>query len=132
MVDLVEVALRHPPRAILIEKPLSYWPSEGYRILEACADAGVAVFVNHQMRHRAPMCQAREWLKQDAVGPIRHVRAKTQGRLVEHPTHLFDIVYALLGERYALTKPDHTRSSAPVEDRAATDRKFKPTSTCKR
>src|SRR5262245_56524610 len=51
--SVIETILRHPPRGILVEKPLSNRPAEGYRILEACARAGVPLFVNHQLRHHA-------------------------------------------------------------------------------
>jgi len=90
--SIVEVALRHPPRALIIDKPLAHRPDEGHRILDACAAGGVHVFVNHQLRFHTPWRLVRSLLAEGAVGPIRHVRASCRGHLLEQGTHLFDLL----------------------------------------
>jgi predicted dehydrogenase len=96
--SVVEVALHHALRGILVEKPLANRPSEGYCILDACAQAGVALFVNHQLRHHLTWRLVRALVQEGAVGPIQSVRASCRGNLLDQGTHLFDLVSFLLGE----------------------------------
>jgi predicted dehydrogenase len=110
--SIVEVALENPPRAIVVEKPLAQVPSEGYRILDACARAGVPLYVNHQTRHHRSWSQLRDLVEREAVGPIRHVRASCRGTLFEQGTHFFDLLYYLFGDRHALTNPTATSLDA--------------------
>src|SRR5690606_5598774 len=72
---VVAAALRTPPRAILIEKPLACTPGEAKQIIDACRDAGVALFVNHQLRHHEPHMKLRDVVQSGELGEIEGVRA---------------------------------------------------------
>ena len=95
---VVEQALEYPPRAILIEKPLACRPEEGQRILDACRDAGVELFVNHQLRHHRPHIELREAIQAGELGEIEWVRASCRGNILEQGTHLFDLVSFVFGD----------------------------------
>lgn len=89
---VIEAILPHRPRAILLEKPLASRPSEGYRILNECQRAGVALCLNHQLRHHAPFQRLRDAVQSGELGAIEWARASCRGNLLEQGTHLFDMV----------------------------------------
>jgi predicted dehydrogenase len=124
--SIVEHVLEHPPRALLVEKPLGERPSDGYRIVDAAQSAGVALYVNHQLRHLAPLRRFRDLLRRDAIGELRHVRATTRWSLLEHGTHLFDLVDFLVGDDGG---PDRVVAQTEGVDIAAT-RPDAPAYTC--
>lgn len=96
--SVVEAALDVPPRGMLIEKPLACTPSEGRRIFHSCQEAGVALFVNHQLRHHMPHLELREVVRSGDLGDIEWVRASCRGNLLEQGTHLFDLVSFLFDD----------------------------------
>lgn len=96
--SVIEPVLEAAPPALLVEKPLAVRPSDGYRIVDACRAAGVALQVNHQLRHLAPLRRFRDLLRGGAIGNLRHVRATSRWSLLEHGTHLFDLVDFLVGD----------------------------------
>jgi predicted dehydrogenase len=89
---LIEMSLPFRPKAILVEKPLGLRPEEGYQILDACRDAGVPLFVNHQLHFFEPLRRFRDLLREGVIGEVRFLRATTRWSLLEHGTHLFDLV----------------------------------------
>jgi predicted dehydrogenase len=85
-------ALRHPPRALLMEKPLACRPSAGYGILAACREAGIPLYLNHQLRHHDPFQRVREAILGGEIGELVSLRGACKGRLLEQGTHLLDLL----------------------------------------
>ncbi|MGK5680217.1 Gfo/Idh/MocA family protein [Actinoplanes sp. URMC 104] len=77
---------------LLLEKPLAMRPDAGYRVLDLCRESGVQLYVNHQLRFFPPIQRFQEVLRAGKIGRIRMVRAATRWSLLEHGTHLFDLV----------------------------------------
>jgi predicted dehydrogenase len=90
--EVVAEAVQTPPRAILIEKPLACRPSAGYAILSACREAGVPLYVNHQLRHHEPFQRVREAILGGEIGELVSLRGTSKGRLLEQGTHLLDLL----------------------------------------
>ncbi len=98
---ILDVVLRERPRAVLVEKPLARSPEEGRAWIEGCARAGVALFVNHQLRYHRPFERLRAAVASGDLGRIEFGRASCRGNLLEQGTHLFDMVCSCLGDRPA-------------------------------
>jgi len=97
---LLETILRERPRAVLVEKPLARLPEEGRGWIEGCRQAGIALFVNHQLRYHRPFIHVREVVRSGALGRLEFGRGTCRGNLLEQGTHLFDLVAFVLGDTY--------------------------------
>jgi len=95
---ILDAVLRARPRAVLVEKPLAVRPEEAAAWVDGCRDAGVALFVNHQLRYHRPFLRVREILRSGALGPLQFVRGSCRGNLLEQGTHLFDLLLLMLDE----------------------------------
>jgi predicted dehydrogenase len=89
---VIQVALQAPPRALLVEKPLACRPSVGYAILDSCREAGVPLYVNHQLRHHAPFQRVRDAILGEEIGTLVSLRGSSKGQLLEQGTHLLDLL----------------------------------------
>lgn len=96
------------PRAILIEKPLATLPSEAAQIFAACREAGIGLFVNHQVPWHPAWPRVRRRLQTGAIGRITHVRASSKGSLFEQGSHLFDLLRFLFDDVAALASESHS------------------------
>lgn len=96
--EIVEQVVKLPPRAILMEKPLACRPSAGYRILQLCEQAGIPLYLNHQLRHHAPFQRVREAIHGEEIGELVSLRATSKGRLFEQGTHMLDLLSYLLDD----------------------------------
>lgn len=90
--SLIPEILGAPPRAILMEKPLACRPAAGYAILQACREAGVPLYLNHQLRHHASFRRVREAILGEEIGELVSLRATAKGRLTEQGTHMLDLL----------------------------------------
>jgi predicted dehydrogenase len=95
---IIEQAVALPVRAILMEKPLACLPSAGYRILRLCREAGIPLFLNHQLRHHAPFQRVRDAIQAEEIGELVTLRATSKGRLLEQGTHMLDLLSYLLDD----------------------------------
>jgi predicted dehydrogenase len=89
---LLPELLGAPPRAILMEKPLACRPAPGYAIVQACREAGVPLYLNHQLRHHASFARVREAVLGAEFGELVSLRATGKGRLTEQGTHMLDLL----------------------------------------
>lgn len=98
---VLETLLAARPRAVLVEKPLARRPQECDAWVDGCRSAGIALFVNHQLRYHSPFIRVRELLMGGALGRLEFGRGSCRGNLLEQGTHLFDILDFVLQGRPA-------------------------------
>lgn len=102
--QVVQPLIEVRPRAILIEKPLATLPSDANRMYAACQEAGIGLFVNHQVPWHPGMRRVRQHLQAGSIGPVSAVRASSMGSLFEQGSHLFDLLRFLFDDVAALGK----------------------------
>ncbi len=61
---------------VLVEKPIALDLSLADEMIAACAEAGVKLVVNHQLRSSAPARKARELIEAGAIGRVTHLRLR--------------------------------------------------------
>lgn len=61
---------------VLVEKPIALDLTLADEMVAACADAGVVLSVNHQMRSSGPARRAKELLEAGAIGRVTHLRLR--------------------------------------------------------
>lgn len=89
---------------IICEKPLAPDSAAGARMIQACADAGTFLLVNHERRYAADYLFVRDCLRDGARGVVRSVQARvymgerrTPGAMLfDDGTHMLDILRFLL------------------------------------
>jgi predicted dehydrogenase len=89
---VLAVLLAARPRAVLVEKPLARRPEEARAWIEGCQSAGIALFVNHQLRYHRPFIHVRQLLASGTLGRLEFGRGSCRGNLLEQGTHLFDLL----------------------------------------
>ena len=70
------VAAAAAGKHVLVEKPMALDLSLANEMIAACADAGVLLGVNHQLRSSGPARKARELIDAGAIGRLTHVRLR--------------------------------------------------------
>lgn len=61
---------------VLVEKPMALDLTLADAMIAACAEAGVVLQVNHQLRSSAPARRAKELLSSGAIGRLTHLRLR--------------------------------------------------------
>lgn len=61
---------------VLVEKPMALDLRLADEMIAACADAGVVLMVNHQLRSSGPGRKARELIDAGVIGNVTHVRLR--------------------------------------------------------
>ena len=93
---VLETILRERPRAVLVEKPVGHRPSEGWAWLDGCRDAGIPLFVNHQLRFHRPFERLREIVGSGALGRLEFGRVSSRSDVLDQGTDVFDMVHFVL------------------------------------
>jgi len=84
-------------RAVLCEKPIATRLVDADRAVRVCREHGTLLAINHQRRWHTLWRAARDEIRGDAIGEIRHVTAQwPTGRLGNVGTHVFDAICMLL------------------------------------
>lgn len=95
--DAVRRLLRRRPKAVLCEKPLSYDPLEARAMVEACSDAGAALYVNYVRRSDPGALEIRRRLVAGEIsGPVKAVVWYSKGFL-HNASHFFNLLEGWLG-----------------------------------
>lgn len=83
--------------AILCDKPIATRLSDADRAVQACRDSNTLLTINHGRRFDPLWQAARDAIRENAVGVVRHVNLQWgSGRLGNIGTHIFDITRFLL------------------------------------
>jgi len=92
-------ATRHPPRAILCEKPMAGSLGEARAMLAACRQHGVKLAIGHMMRWYTVHEQARALLADGAIGtPLTATVCLQEGGLMNNGTHVLSYMQYVLGD----------------------------------
>lgn len=89
--EMVIAAAEAGVKAVHCEKPMAPTYGEAVCMLRTCEARGVQLTIDHQRRFGAPYRQAKELLKQGAIGDLLHVEAICDN-LYDWGTHWFDMM----------------------------------------
>lgn len=93
----IETAAEMGVRAIIVEKPVTLWPSEMAKLLAIERKTGCKIVVNHQRRYFPQYSALREVLHSGKLGTVQFIRASAHGPILAMGPHLIDLVLYLLG-----------------------------------
>jgi predicted dehydrogenase len=77
-------------RGVYCEKPMAINMADGRRMVEVCAQRGVALAVNHQRRTLPVFRTMRRLMEEGAIGRVELIRASCAGDILSDGTHLID------------------------------------------
>ncbi|MEF8820645.1 MAG: Gfo/Idh/MocA family oxidoreductase [Halovenus sp.] len=122
VVDAAQAA--NAPDVIWCEKPIALNVADAQAMLDACAEAGTELVINHMRRFSESYTALREMIDDGFLGDLDSVTSQFPRELLRNGTHTLDLIYYLLGETGvsvtgSLTgdhgMPDHVESAAPGE-----------------
>lgn len=94
---LEKVLLHAKPDAILCEKPLAYDPLAAHRMVEACDNAGVQLFVNYMRRADPGVIEVKRRIESGAITlPVKGTAWYSKGFL-HNGSHFFNLLEFWLG-----------------------------------
>lgn len=99
-VEGIKFAAEAGVAAVIVEKPLTLWPSEAAEIGEIAARTGCKVMVNTQRRYFPQYAAIRELLNSGRLGEVAFVRASTWGGPLAMGPHLMDLVMMVLNDEW--------------------------------
>ena len=92
------VLLHSKPKAILCEKPLAYDLVEARKMVEACENAGVKLFVNYMRRADPGVIEIKNRIESSAIAaPIKGIAWYSKGFL-HNGSHFFNLLEFWLGD----------------------------------
>ncbi len=97
-VEPIRQAARAGVKALIVEKPLTLWPSELRQIQDIVSRTKVRIVVNTQRRYLPYYTKARDLIASGKLGDVRFVRASTFGGPLSMGPHLMDSLLFLLGD----------------------------------
>lgn len=114
----VRAALQLAPKLVFCEKPLATSLQEAQAIVQACAEAGVPLAVNHSRRWAPDVQRLAQELRAGAWGAVRLATGTYNKGVLNNGSHLVDLLHLLLGPMrlvHAGTScADHTPSDPSV------------------
>ena len=96
--DVITSAAEAGVPAVIVEKPLTLWPSEAVKIEELAARTGCKVIVNTQRRYFPQYPAIRDLIRSGRLGEVAFVRASTWGGPLAMGPHLLDLVMMVLDD----------------------------------
>lgn len=90
--EMVISAAQSGVKAIYCEKPMAPTYGEAKRMVEECESHGVSLCINHQRRFLPQFRQARQLLKEGAIGKLLRIELSTVN-LLDWGTHWFDMAF---------------------------------------
>jgi len=95
----IQAAAEMGVQAIVVEKPVTLWPSEMAKLRDIERETGCKIVVNHQRRYFPQYPALREVLRSGQLGAVQFVRASAHGPILAMGPHLMDLVLYLLDDQ---------------------------------
>jgi predicted dehydrogenase len=96
--EIVVACVKNGARAIFCEKPIATNMRDADRMLQACADAGVLLVINHNMRFHPNCRRLRDLVVDGGLGELTSASLQWgSGRLGNVGTHMIDAIQMLTG-----------------------------------
>ena len=95
--QMVIAAAQAGVRAIHCEKPMAITWGDARRMNQACVERGVQLSFNHQRRFNTPFRNARELIREGAIGKLLRLESQCPN-LYDWGTHWFDMLFFLNDE----------------------------------
>lgn len=115
--QLVQLAAKFKPRAIVCEKPISNSLREAKKMIKAYKENKSLLFINHQRRFDPLIRKWRDKIKNGLVGDILQVSCYYYNGLFNNGTHLIDLLRFLLGEISWVKGIENIKTSVSREDK---------------
>jgi predicted dehydrogenase len=93
-------------KAVHCEKPMATTWADAKRMVEACAQAGTQLTINHQNRFREPYRVARDLVRSGAIGELQSLQGTSSNLLNSHWIDLLFFYNANLPARWVLGQID--------------------------
>ena len=94
----IQFAAEAGVRALIVEKPLTLWPSEAVEIAEVADRTHCKIVVNTQRRYFPQYPALRQLLRSGELGEVEFLRASTWGGPLAMGPHLMDLVMMVLDD----------------------------------
>lgn len=95
--DDMAAAIAMQPRLIFCEKPVTPTLADTERAVAACAEAGIALAINHTRRWAPDVQELARQLAEGRWGQVRSVSARYNKGVLNNGAHMMDLLLALLG-----------------------------------
>ncbi|MEZ4664222.1 MAG: Gfo/Idh/MocA family oxidoreductase [Caldilineaceae bacterium] len=99
--EMVIAAAARRPKAIICQKPMAVSLGEADEMLTACVRNGVKLVIAFQRPHHATWLQARDLIRQGAIGKVIQVQLDDGGNLLNTNSHNIRLALFLMGEPQA-------------------------------
>lgn len=96
--ELTELAFANGVKAVWCEKPMAVHLTEADRMVDAAANAGGVLVINHQRRYVQRYLQAIDLIKAGTIGEIVQINGICGGDALTDGTHLIDMTRWLNGD----------------------------------
>lgn len=114
--NVLEIA-QHGCRAILCEKPISYSVSDAKKMIAACRQKKIKLFIDHQRRFD-PLLQkwGKKVLQENYLGTIYQGHAYYYNGLYNNGTHLVDLLRTFVGDIVSVVGRYNKKTSSSNKD----------------
>ncbi|MCB9150016.1 MAG: Gfo/Idh/MocA family oxidoreductase [Caldilineaceae bacterium] len=99
--EMVIAAAARRPKAIICQKPMATSLGEADEMLTACIRNGVNLIIAFQRPHHATWLQARELIRQGAIGQVTQIQLDDGGNLLNTNSHNIRLALFLMDEPQA-------------------------------
>jgi predicted dehydrogenase len=109
----VATALRLRPSVLFCEKPLAPNAAAAEALVDACADRGVLMAVNHTRRWAPDIVRLRDALAAGEFGAVRSISALYCKGILNNGSHMIDLIQYLVGPVTPIAALDSTIDAWP-------------------
>lgn len=95
-------ALKHKPKAIWCEKPITKTVEEAQKLIQSCEQAGTLLQVNYMRRFSPLYKEIKAYIQAGQLGDIQKIVAHYGNGLMTNGSHLIDLAHYFTGETFTI------------------------------